>query len=105
MKDRFLYLLLVGFKNNISVESLTREGLSYSEIADLIATAIEDGLLSNEGGEIHLSTKGVTCMIELEKQFVRLNKNQWIETENESKIPRIKINDVYLPNQNDLWFD
>jgi len=105
MKEQDLYILLSIIKNNGDVKRLMREGLSYKDVAELTTIAITDGLIIYVNDLISLSEKGNEILLSLDKKFKRIDKSKWIEPENQSKISILDKKDVFLPNQNDLWFN
>lgn len=104
MDKKFLYLLLRSIDKNSNIKQLTREGLDFPKIADLLSNAIKEGYLLHKEDEVLLSEKGIAELKNLERHYKKINKNEWIELEKSSKISKIEKNDIYLPNQDDLWF-
>jgi hypothetical protein len=105
MKEKELYILLTVIKNNGDVKRLTREGLSYKDVAEMTNKAITDGLIIYGNDSISLSEKGSEILLMLDKRLKQTDKNKWIEPENQSKTSILDKNDVFLPNQNDLSFN
>lgn len=105
MKSKKIYLLLSVIKNNGDVKRLTREGISYQEVAELTNEAIKKGFVIYNEDFIELSSKGLKAFSDLDKKFKSRDKSKWIEEELESKIPRLEKNFIFLPNQNELHFD
>jgi hypothetical protein len=105
MDEKSYYLLLDVINRNGSIQRITREGITYAKIAEMTNKAITDNLISNVSGRLTLTEKGKVQLLNLESGYKKKNKNLWIEPENSSKISPIDKNDIYLPNQNDLWFN
>lgn len=104
MNDKHLYILLSVIKNNGDIKRLTREGISYQEIAQLTQKSIETNLVIYTDDLIELSESGLNKLKELEKLYKEKNKELWIENEKESIIPKLEKDFVFLPNQNELLF-
>lgn len=104
MDEKYLYILLSIVKNNGDAKKLKREGLEYSEIADLLSGAIDNGLIEYLNDEIGLTEEGFGKLKELGISYKRRNKSLWIDEEKESKIDKLPENFIFLPNQNDLDF-
>ena len=105
MKEKEFYILLTIVKSNGDVKKLTREGVSYKSIAEMTNKAILDNLIIYENYSISLTDKRNEILLELGKRLKIIDKSNWIEPENESKIQKLDKNEVYLPNQNDLFFN
>jgi predicted methyltransferase len=104
MEENKLYLLLdVIFKNG-SVKKLTREGITFSEIAIETNNAIENELVTNNNEKIILTEKGIELLKALETRFKKTNKSEWIEKDLKNKIPKLDKNLLFLPSQNELSF-
>lgn len=99
-----MYLFLDIIKRKGSVSKLIKEGLSFSKIAELTQQAIIKGIIVNTEDGITLTVLGEELLAKLAILYKRVNKNEWIEVEKSSKISKLDNNDVFLPNQDDLWF-
>ena len=99
-----MYLFLDIIKRKGSVSKLIKEGLSFSKIAELTQQAIIKGIIVNTEDGIMLTVLGEELLAKLAILYKRVNKNEWIEVEKSSKISKLDNNDVFLPNQDDLWF-
>ena len=90
-------LKIVKFERNLN--SLKRLGMSYKAIAEFSEFAAkEDYIVLNDEG-ISLTKKGEEHYSRLEKVNKRVNKDQWIEREEDSRIAQMDPNEIYLPNQ------
>ena len=105
MREKKLYLLLSVVRSNGNIRRLTRENITYKDIADLTNYAIEHNLVEyDENDVIHLTGKGEEKLNELEISYKERNKDKWIEPEKKSKITKISKNFIYLPYQDELHF-
>jgi len=104
MNEKNIYTLLSIVKNNGDVKRLTRLGLDFINIAELTKIAIKNNFLDYKDGVILLTESGNKEIIKLAEKFKQINKDLWIEAENESKIPVLEKNFIFLPNQDELHF-
>jgi predicted methyltransferase len=104
MKEKEIYLLLNAIKKNTDIKRLIREGLSYSDIARLTKEAIKNELVDYQNDNIQLSEKGFELYEQLKDSYKRTNKDEWIEKDLKSQIPRIDKNTIFVPSQNELTF-
>lgn len=104
MEDKIIYTLLKVINSNLNIKQLTREGLSFSEISDLMANCIKAGYLVHTNEEIKLSDDGIRKFIELEKIYKKTNKDDWIEKDRKNSIARIDKNFIFIPRQDELDF-
>ena len=104
MKEKEIYLLLNAIKKNTDIKRLVREGLSYSDIARLTKDAITNKLVDYQNEKIQLSIKGNELYEQIKYNYKRTNKNEWIEKDLKSQIPRIDKNTIFVPRQNELTF-
>lgn len=104
MSEKHIYNLLRVINKNGNINNLIREGLSFSKIAELTNDAIIAGFVIQAKDKIELSQEGIEKMQELEVNFKKINKEEWIEKDLKSKIPKLDKNFIYLPNQNKLTF-
>ncbi len=103
MNNMHLYSLLNVIHTNGDVRKLKRDGLDYEKIALLTKRAITDSLVIFEDNNITLSSLGRDKLNELSNEYKLTNKDMWIDAENESRIPKIGTDSIYLPNQNELF--
>ena len=104
MNEKHLYMLLKIINNNGNINNLNSEGVSFSKIAVLTNKAISAGLVILSNNKIELSQKGLEKIQELEVLYKKTNKEEWIEKDIKSKIPKLDKNLIYLPDQNELTF-
>nr|WP_042297400.1 hypothetical protein [Nonlabens ulvanivorans] len=104
MKEEHLYILLNIVKNNGDIKRLTREGISFKEIAELSNQAIKSGFLMYQDSAISISELGIEKIKNLDLKFKTFDKSKWIEKETRSKIPKLDKNFIFLPNQKELDF-
>lgn len=104
MNEKYLYTLLRVINKNGNINNLIREGLSFSKIADLTNETIIAGLVIQSKDRIELSPNGLEKMRELEVRYKKINKEEWIEKDIKSIIPKLDKKVIYLPDQNELTF-
>jgi hypothetical protein len=104
MNEKNLYILLKIIFNNSSVKQLSREGMSFSKIAVLTSESIKDGLIIQTNDRIMLSEIGIEKFKELEKNYKKTNKEEWIMKDLKNKIVKLDENVLFLPRQNELSF-
>lgn len=104
MDKKKLYSILRVVATNGNIKKLTREGIGYLEVGELMSAAKKKGYLNFSKSRISITKKGQTKLDELEAKYKVVDKSKWIEPEFKSRIPKLDKNFVYLPNQNDLFF-
>ena len=104
MDDNKLYLLLDVIFRNSSAKKLTRQGITFSEIAEQTNKAIEAKLVVYSKERIMWTDNGIELLKQLETKFKKINKNEWIEKDLKSIIPKLDKNSLFLPRQNELTF-
>lgn len=104
--DHVRLFLLRIIESGGNIQPLVEMGYEYSQIVTFIKNEIAENNASFINGELVLTKEGKEITSSLQNTKVRKNgSNTWIEPEIQSKISQIDIDDVYLPNQNDLWFN
>lgn len=104
MENSVKILLLKIIKFNGDITPLLKLGYEYSQIAKSIQLEIADGNAERKNGMLTITYKGNKLIEELAKKLNRKDSNQWIEPEIESRVPKISVDYVFLPNQNELTF-
>ncbi len=104
MNEKHLYKLLKVINKNGNINNLIREGLSFSKIAELTNKAIIAELVIKSNDKIELSRKGLEKIQKLEVRYKKTNKEEWIEKDIKSIIPKLDKDLIYLPDQNELTF-
>jgi predicted methyltransferase len=104
MKDTQLYLLLDVIYRNSSVKKLIRQGISFDNIAEMTSSAINSEILYYINEKVALTLKGLEIYKQLEKKYKKTNKNEWIEKDFKSQIPKLDKNSIFLPQQSELTF-
>jgi hypothetical protein len=104
MDNNIQLLILKIIKFSGDINPLIKMGYEYAQIANLIKNEIDSGHAERHSGELVITAKGNIKIEELNKGFKRKDASVWIEPEHESKISRISVDDIYLPNQEDLSF-
>ncbi len=105
MKKTLKLSLLKIIKSNGNLMNIVNQGYEFSQVLDFLQLLIKDGYLSKSGNNINITNKGRNEIENLNSDLGRRNIEKWIEPELSSKIPSISKNDVFLPNQNKLFFD
>lgn len=104
MDDSIKILLLKIIKFNGDISPLLKLGYEYSQIVKAINDETLQGNVERKNGLLSISSKGNDLIEEISKKHKRIDSNKWIEPEIESKIEKIPIDSVFLPNQNELTF-
>ncbi|PZR25890.1 MAG: hypothetical protein DI535_16415 [Citrobacter freundii] len=99
---RIFLLKVIKFSGDIS--PLIKGGLEYYQVVDMIGAEVAEGNAETINGELILTQKGNDLLEQLVKQDKRKGSDAWIEPEEESRIPKIEKNEIFLPSQNDLSF-
>jgi hypothetical protein len=105
LPEHIRLLLLKILDKNGNIEPLSEIGYEYSQIVSFIKYEINDENAEYKNGELKLTQKGRELLLFLEKNKKKKGSNAWIEPEIQSKTSILEKDDVYLPNQNDLWFN
>ena len=103
LSNQKLYSLLYVINNNSNIKRLIHIGLTYSEIADIIKTLLEEKLILNQE-KLELTESGKKLFHELESEYKNTEKDKWIEKEKKSKIDKIDKDFIYLPDPKELYF-
>lgn len=85
------------------MEPIREMGFEYAQLVSFIQKEIDEGNAKYNNGKMIITPKGSDLIKELEGGLKGFKA--WIEPEIQSKIPKLDKNDVFLPNQNDLWFN
>lgn len=104
MENNKKILLLKIIKYNGDISPLLKLGLEYSQIVKEIRDEITEGNAEQRNGVIRITEKGDLIIEELSKKLNRNNSSKWIEPKIESRIPKIPIDYIFLPNQNEFSF-
>lgn len=104
MNEKHLYIILRVVNFNLNVKQLTREGLSFPEISELMAKTIIDGYLIHTKETIKLSESGLQKFYKLETIYKKTNKKEWIETDDKNRIAKKDKSFIFVPRQNELTF-
>ncbi|MDW3190938.1 MAG: hypothetical protein R8G66_01150 [Cytophagales bacterium] len=89
---------------NGSVKRLTREGIDFSDVAQLTDIAIAQKLLEIDNRNLIVTQKGIEVLADLELEFKNHRKEDWIQEEKDSKVGKLDKNVIFVPNQNELTF-
>src|SRR6187402_2676657 len=104
MNEKHIYTLLKVVNSNANVKLMTRIGLTFSKIADLTNYAINEGYLEHTKEKIVLSKKGFSKFKELDTKLKNINKEEWIEKDIKSIVPKLDKSIMFVPKQNELTF-
>ena len=104
MTKRNEILLLQIIEASGNFKRLTREGLTFKEITNLLIKLEEKEQITYHKGKIALTSIGKE---ELKTQISLIknpNKEQWISPENKSRIKKYERNFIFLPLNSELDF-
>lgn len=105
MNQKNIYIALLKINNNTSLFELTHEGLSFQDISGLIKELITHNLLEESDNELKLSKLGIETLKNLEKNFKKRNKENWIQlADDKFHIKSIDKNFIFVPIQTELNF-
>lgn len=104
MENNVRILLLKIIKFNGEISPLLKMGYSYSQVVDAIKSEVEKKTIERKNGILGLTDFGNKTLDTLIKETKSDRLSEWIEPELSSKIPKIPIDFVFLPNQNELSF-
>ena len=95
-----LTLLLQLVHSNAGVDPLSKQGLTYLQIAKLTKKAIEDGLIEIIDSGWSLTDLGLEKMRLSESSGKPRKDGGWISPEIQSRIEKYSLFDIYLPHKN-----
>ncbi len=98
-----LYLLKI-IKFNGDLSPLYSLGYDSHQIVELIKTEVENGNAIRSQGILALTALGNEIVKKLEKNENRKGPSSWIEPEIASKIKKIPIDYIFLPDQQEMNF-
>lgn len=104
MENSVKILILKIIKFNGDISPLLKLGYDYSQIVKIINVEIENGNAERSNGQLKLTENGNKLISEISEKQERKDFEIWIEPEIESRIPKIAIDFIFLPNQNELTF-
>lgn len=104
MENNVQILLLKIIKFNGDITPLIKMGYEYSQVAQLLKQEIKAGNAVSLNGKLTITKKGNSLINSMNIDLKRENSEIWIEPEHQSKISPISINDIFLPNQDELSF-
>lgn len=105
LNNNELYLLIHIIKFDGNLKKLIRQNISYSEIVQNMKLLIEEKILSYKESKLALTEKGENLYEALSLKYKNTDKDKWIEKDLDSIVEKLDINFIYLPNQNELYFD
>lgn len=104
MNEKLLYLALLKINNNTSITELLHEGMDYSEITELLKYIRKEEFISESSDSLVLSQKGIEVFNTLSNTYKKTIKNDWIRQDEKNIIKKIRKNDIFVPNSNELTF-
>jgi predicted transcriptional regulator len=105
MQDSILFKILVIVKGNGNITSLLKDGYKYGQIANFMNELVVQEYVEKKVDKgVVISEKGVEKLNQLNKKYKRDNSDRWITPDFKNIIEKIGDNDVYLPNQKELYF-
>lgn len=105
MKNQLKLSLLKTIKNNGNLMNISSQGYGFNQILDFLKLLVVEGYVSRSGNNVAITNKGRIEIENLNHKLNRKNIEKWIEPEFGSRIPSISKNDVFLPNQKELFFE
>lgn len=104
LNNKDLYQLLYILKYNGNIKKLIRENITFIDIINNIKALTNEMVLNNDDGKLSLTGKGEKLFEELDYEYKSRDKDKWIESESKSKIEKLDIDFVYLPDQSKIYF-
>lgn len=104
LNNKDLYQLLYILKNNGNIKRLIRENITFIDIINNVKMLTNDFFLNNDNGKLSFTETGEKLFEELDREYKSRNKDKWIESEKKSKIEKLDIDFVYLPDQSKIFF-
>jgi len=104
MKETVKLKMLLIISNGGSIRELLREGYTYSQIAEMTNILIEDNLIEEADNYMVLSDNGKKWLDATLNENKLKSQEKWITPEERSRTVKLKENEVYLPNRNELHF-
>lgn len=103
-KSLKLSLLKIVYYNG-NLMSIVEQGYEFSQVIAFLTELIKEGYISKSGNNIEITRKGRSEIDLLNSHFGRTKIDKWIEPDEKSKIVKLSEKDVFLPKQNELFFD
>ena len=104
MAEKFTTLLLQIINAKADVNALLKRGVRYSQIAKLIADALSREFIREGEKGFEVTEKGIQKIRADAESGVYRKDGGWITKEEESKIEKIDIYDIYLPSKSNSNF-
>lgn len=104
MENTVKLKMLLVISNNGSIREFIRDGYSYSQIAMMTNELIKEDYVVEKGDKLALTQKAEDWLTDEYKENKVKGPESWIVAEEKSRIQKLKENDVYLPNRNELHF-
>jgi len=99
-KSIYLLKILHIIHYRLSVDSLSRLGLEYSQIADLLSEVLQSRLVEDYDEEgLKLTNNGLALLDKMNKDLYPSNSQGWILPSDENRTPKIDKFDIYLPRK------
>lgn len=98
MSEANLILLLQLVNTSGEVNSLLQRGLLFSQIAELITYAEEEGLIVEDNDNLKLTEKGLEKMRQVPDSKRSREDGGWISPMDEYRIEKTTLDDIYLPS-------
>lgn len=104
MDNNVKILLLKIIKFNGDISPLLKLGYEYSQIVKSINDEISEGNAERKNGMLCITEKGNSLIEQISIKQNREDSSKWIEPEIQSRVPKIPIDSIFLPNQRELTF-
>ena len=105
MKTITKLFILKLIKNNGNISQLIEQGYEYSQILGFIKQLLEEKYFVYHSKKLQITNKGLDEIEKLNIELQRKGIERWIEPKISSKVSQIDKNDIFLPNQNKLFFE
>ncbi|CAA0260693.1 hypothetical protein [Tenacibaculum maritimum] len=96
--------MLLIIKNNGSITELIKDGYTYGQVANMTTDLVKIGYIEEKEEALKVSGKGQEWLESNFKENKLKGSEKWIVPDEKSKIIKLKENEVYLPNRNELHF-
>ncbi|QXP72118.1 hypothetical protein H0I29_08660 [Polaribacter sp. R2A056_3_33] len=96
--------MLLIIQNNGSITELIKDGYTYGQVANMTTDLVKMGFIEEKEDALKVSEKGQEWLESNFKENKLVGSEKWIVPENKSRIEKLKENEVYLPDRNELHF-
>ena len=104
MDGKTIIKMLLIIQKNGSITELIKDGFTYGQIANMTTDLVKIGYIEEKEETLRVSEEGQNWLDSNFKENKLVGSEKWIVPENKSRIDKLKENEVYLPNRNELHF-